>query len=206
MGLPANEAEIAPILDDLARDGIVPAGENWTTFWAELGKAERAMALGAIAPYLRAFNGEAFEPLSWAPLLFTTGEEPGQPVLGPIDITGRARCLFRGPNILLPGGAWSLLLELMLSAEAAEHEYLVEISGCAASPDMPIWPPRPGQLQGRVDFVVDETSDEPISIRFLSRRAAFDGAVTLVGATVVPRQQGTESAAAQSELVIDGDR
>ena len=194
LGLPANEAEIAPILDDLARDGIVPAGENWTTFWAELGEAERAMALGAIAPYLRAFNGEAFEPLSWAPLLFTTGEEPGQPVLGPIDITGRARCLFRGPDILVPPGAWSLWLGLSFSTEAVEHEYLVEISGCAGASSISVQPERPGQLQGRVDFIVDETANEPISIRFMSRRAAFDGILTLITATVAPRPDAPETA------------
>jgi len=206
LDLPRSESEIAQIVDGLGSDGILAAPWDWESLWSGQDEAARAAAIGALGPYAQVFDGNAIEPLHWAPFLFTIGDEAAQPLLGPIDITGRARCLFCGPNILVPAGSWSLLLELALSPEAAEHEYLIEISGCTEAPAIQVRPPRAGHLEGRVDFLVDETSDDPISIRFLSGRAAFDGTLSLVGATVVPRHEITDPEDSRSEFLIDGDR
>ena len=123
------------------------------------------MALGAIGPYLDNAPGSHLSPINWTHDLFFLGDRPNERTSGPVDITGRARCLIEGPHIMLPPGSWSLALTILFSREATEHEFLVEIctdstlaSGTARSQ-------HEGSAEVTIDFVLDDATERPISIR-----------------------------------------
>jgi hypothetical protein len=86
---------------------------------------------------------------------------------------------------MLPPGLWSLSLTMRFSREAAEHEFLVEI--CTEHPlaSGTIRPQQEGSAEVTVDFALADSTEHPIAIRVNSLRAAFDGAITVVGATLV---------------------
>ena len=138
----------------------------------------------ALAPYLELPVINEVLPISWAPELFSRGERSSDPATGAIDITGRPRCLFSGPHIVLPVGSWSLALALYISREAAEHEFVAEIVTDAPLASGTIRPRAEGPAEIHLDFVLPELADHPVSLKLSTRRAAFDGAIGLLGATL----------------------
>lgn len=172
-------------------------------WWDGLAAADREMAAGALAPYLEPpANGEP-PSIRWTGELFFLGDRPNERARGPIDITGRARVLLHGPYIMLPPGSWSLSLSLLFSRETAEREFLVEICTDRPLASQTIRPPREGSAEINLDFVLDEAAEHPIAIRVSTLRAAFDGTITVLGATL-PRP-AAPATAPPAALVLTGE-
>lgn len=180
-----DESAIAELADRLAASGPARAEHDAAAWWNRLDVTEQELAIGALMPFVddRAHGG----PLSvtWAHDLFFLGDRPQERASGPIDITGRARCLLHGPHIMLPPGSWSLSLTALFSREAAEHEFLVEVGADRPLASAMIQPQPEGSAEVALDFVLDDAIERPIAIRVHSQRAAFDGAIVVVRATLV---------------------
>ena len=50
--------------------------------------------------------------------------------------------------------------------------------------------PQQGSAAVTLDFVLDEATEQPLAIRLSSRRAAFDGAIIGVAATLIQAPAG----------------
>jgi hypothetical protein len=180
--LPLNDAEVAAVHRRFTRTigpSAAPAGQAW---WQSLDPAQVQTVEGALAPYLELPVISESVPINWAPELFSRGEHSSEPAAGPIDITGRPRCLFSGPQIVLPPGSWSLALALYISREAAEHEFVAEVVTDAPLASGTIRPRAEGPAEINLNFVLAELADQPVCLRFSTRRAAFDGAIAFLGA------------------------
>ena len=179
--LTLSQDDISEIVRDLEPIDFA-AEPQW---WNSLPAAAREMALGAIGVYLGDAPDAHLLPITWVGDLFFLGDRPTERATGPVDITGRARCLLHGPYIMLPPGSWSLSLTMLFSRGAAEHEFLVEICTDGPLASGRIRPQQDGSAEVTVDFALDDSTEHTISIRVSSMRAAFDGAIAVVGATVV---------------------
>jgi hypothetical protein len=186
--LGVSNASVAEIVRELAHSGITAERDGALEWWEGLDDATRSAAIGALGPFLNSFRVEVRQPIVWAPELFSLGDQPGVPASGSVDITGRARCLVHGPAIIVVPGHWLLVLELVFSPEAADYEFVVEMSAGMRLGDQLIRPQRGGGLwETRIEFVVDEAGEHPVDIRLSSQRAAFDGTVRLERVTVLPQ-------------------
>jgi hypothetical protein len=177
----ADIVEIVRVLE--AVDGRAER-RDIAAWWNELASNERETAEGALAPYASYFKGGDLSLVKWTSELFFLGDRPIERATGVIDITGRARCLMRGPYIMLPAACWTLSLELLFSREAAEHDFSVEVVAGKQLASRRIRPGVEGPFETDLTFVVDELNDNPIDIRFSNERPAFDGALRLIGATL----------------------
>ena len=90
-----------------------------------------------------------------------------------------------GPNILLPLGSWSVSVTLGFSREAVDHEFLIEILTDRQLASSNLRPHHEGDWTAELSFMIDGSSDHPVAIRLSTRRAAFDGFVTLRGASLL---------------------
>jgi len=190
LGLELTAADLAAVtngLDDLRPNADPVSQEKW---WADLNERDRQMAIGAFGSYARYLNGEALNDVIWEPdLLYITAElqeNRSLPALRSADITGRPRCLISGPAISLPSGTWSAKLPVMLSPEAAELGYLVEIAA-----GLPLTSTRIGAHAGRhveltLQFTTDNSVEDPLEIRIWNERSAFDGELALGPMTLTP--------------------
>jgi hypothetical protein len=103
---------------------------------------------------------------------------------GIIDVTGRARRLLDGPHITMPRGSWSLSLKLLCSRETTEHDFLLEVVADRQVASRTIRPQAEGAFEVDLPFALEATTDHPIAIRLSTQRAAFDGAVAVVEASL----------------------
>ena len=180
-----DDSEIVDLIAYLAAGDATRPLHDATAWWSGLAAADREMAAGALRAYLDdPGNAEALS-ITWTGDLFFRGDQPDERAAFPLDITGRARCLVSGPDIMLPPGSWSMTLTMLFSRGAAEHEFLVEICTDHPLASGPIRPPQEGSAEVTVDFALDDATEHEIAIRVSSLRAAFDGAITVVGATLV---------------------
>lgn len=185
--LEVSKTSVAEIVCQLANRGITAKRDDALECWLNLDDATKSVAIGAFGHFVNSFRAEDRQPVYWAPELFIRGDQPGAPAAGSIDITGRARCLVHGPNIMVLPGQWLLILELVFSPEAADYEFAIEISAGVRLGYRLIRPQRSGLLETRFEFVLDEAGEHPVDIRLSSHRAAFDGAVRLEKATLLPQ-------------------
>jgi hypothetical protein len=183
--LALSAEDIAEVVRDLEPTGLAAEQHGAGQRWNSLTAATQEMALGAISPYLGDAPDGYLSPITWARDLFFPGDQPDERATGPLDITGRARCLLHGPYIMLPAGSWSLSLTMLFSREAAEHEFLVEICTDRPLASGTIRPRQEGRAGVTVDFALGDSTEYPVAIRVSSLRAAFDGAIAMVGATLV---------------------
>lgn len=188
--LSLNEAEIAATHRRSMSPTESSVGLAGEAGWRDFEATEAQIIQGALGPYLELPAMNEAVPISWAPELFSRGERSSDPAAGPIDITGRPRCLFSGPHILLPSGSWSLALALHISREAAEHEFVAELVTDAPLTSGTIRPRAEGPAEIHLDFVLPELADHPVSLKLSTSRAAFDGTIGLLGATLT-RAGGT---------------
>jgi hypothetical protein len=185
--LEITDGEIADIVSSLGEGGLVLDPSKITEWWEGLDPGERAIAYGALGPYLEGSAGEGLGPITWAPDLFFIGDRPGERATGGVDITGRARCLLRGPDIMLPPGIWSLSLVVDVSPEAAEHSFVVEaMAGSVVSRSM-IRPARDGIVETELILALEDLPDQPIDLRLSNERPAFGGHLTLLRVTLTPQ-------------------
>jgi hypothetical protein len=181
----ADGSEIANLVAGLSAGYAVRPRHDAIAWWHGLEEAERQMTDGALRAYLG--DPEISEGLSiaWTRDLFFLGDHLHERATGPIDITGRPRCLLHGPYIMLPLGCWSLSLTMLFSREAAEQEFLVDVYADRPLASSTIRPQREGRTEVAIDFALGASTEQAIAIRVSSVSAAFDGAITLVGAKVV---------------------
>jgi hypothetical protein len=187
--LQVEDNAIIELADALAPPAAPATAPDAIAWWNSLELAEQELALGALGPFIdAAVTGEPFS-VSWGQELFFLGDRPSERVTSPVDITGRARCLLQGPDIVLPAGSWSLSLSALFSPGASDHEFAAEVwaervlaQGTLA--------PREGSAAVMLDFALDEATERPVAIRLSSRRAAFDGAIIGLAATLVQAPSG----------------
>jgi hypothetical protein len=199
LGFSIGAAELSDLVRTIADGAVERRQHDAAAWWEGLAAAQRELAVGALAPFVE--DRAATNPLSivWAPDLFFVGDRLDERVSGPVDITGRARCLLQGPHIVVPPGNWSLSLTAHFTHSAIEHEFLVEIYADKPLASGSIRPQREGAAEVTLDFAVEADIEHAVAVRISSRRAAFDGAVELVGARLVraveSRAEPTEAAA-----------
>jgi hypothetical protein len=182
--LPVGEDDITELADALAPSVAVGTELDAVAWWNGLELEEQELVLGALGPFIEGTpNGAPFS-VSWGRELFFLGDRPDERATGPVDITGRARCLLQGPHIILPAGSWSLSLSALFSPNAAEHEFGAEVWTERVLAQGTLRP-REGSAAVTLDFALDEATEQPVAIRLSSRRAAFDGAIIGVAATLV---------------------
>jgi hypothetical protein len=193
--LPISSSTAAEIAASLPDADAIPERGASALWWSRLLDGDKAIALGAFGPYVDGLEPSQLRPVFWAPELFQLSDRPAEPAAGPIDITGRARRLLQGPHIILPAGEWSLSLRLLFSPEAAEHEFAIEIYADRPLHHQLIRAHSGGTFSVTIGFTVDEAAEHPIDISLSSQRAAFDGTVTMIGATLLLQVDSSAAAA-----------
>ena len=183
--LPIDEQCLTELAARAAIGDVMPPGYDAAAWWSGLDPAEQQLAIGAMAPFVEGPADGLPLSITWGRELFFLGERPDQRVSGPVDVTGRARCLLHGPHIILPPGMWSLSLTVRLTRGAGEHEFLAEIHADRRLAGAMFRPQRDDSAAITLDFVLDPATEQPVALRISSQRAAFDGAIDVVGATLV---------------------
>jgi hypothetical protein len=190
LALGIEPTEIARVVDELAQTGVSPAPSDLDACWDGIELSDREIVNGVLDGYIDYFAGRGLSKISWARDLFVVGDDPGQPATLPIDITGRVRNLLFGPYMVLPPGTWTASVVLGFSREAAEMSYALEfIAGprCVLLSRSTIEPHGGRVFEATVSFIVDTTTDQPISLRISNERAAFEGRLVL-GSVTLTRQ------------------
>lgn len=193
LGVVAGTTEISRLLARLAASGL-SAGEEAAAA-AEVGLDGRGEAVvnGALLPYLEAAtpDGEV-EPLIWERELFYLHEDPSAPApvaaTRPVDLTGRARVLIYGPYVSLPPGRWSANVVLALSAETAGMSFMLDICAGRRLSHTRVESTGAQVIEVTLRFAVDASVDQPIEVRVLSERAAFEGQLAIGQVTLTPEK------------------
>jgi hypothetical protein len=184
LALPLGDADIEEIVGDLAAPGSILEPSEGSAQWDGLGAEEQRAVAGALDPFVSYLSTGVLPPLTWEKELFFLGDRPNERATDIIDMTGRARCLLHGPHIMLPPGSWSLSIKLFFSRAAAEHDFYAEVVADRSIASSIIRPQTEGVFELSLAFALEPTTDYPISIRLSTQRAAFDGSVAVVGATL----------------------
>jgi len=170
---PRNLAAIAASVTDL------DAGPMQEPAWIDgLSDHEQAIVSGALQPYVSYFAGGELEPIVWEADLFFANEER-LPAIGPIDITGLGRILVFGPYINLPPGPWSATIVVGFSAETAGVGFVIEVYAGAQLATARAQPIGEQVIESTLQFTIEDSVDQPVEIRIISERAAFDGRLAL---------------------------
>jgi hypothetical protein len=192
--LDIGDGEIAGAVREMGAVGPPFNIRDATAWWDGLDQAERAIVSGALDAYHDHSPDRGLGTINWAQELFFIGDQTAEPATGGVDITGRARCLLRGPHIMLPPGDWSLTASLHFSSDAAEHGFVLEATAGAALSRTIIRPAAAGLVEANLSLVLAELSDEPIELRLYNERPAFGGHVSLLQVTAVQQHAAIESA------------
>jgi hypothetical protein len=179
--------EIADLVRTIEPGGAIPDPGDAALWRDGLDPGERAIAGGALGPYLGHRPGAALGPIIWAAELFFAGDRPGVRATGGVDITGRARCLLRGPRIMLPPATWLLSVALEVSPDAAEHGIVVEATAGAVVGRTVIRPTGAGEVEAKLTLALEDLSDHPIDLILSNERPAFGGHLTLLRVTLTPQ-------------------
>lgn len=186
--------DVAGIVCKLGEADTSSNGEGPASWWDGLDQAERAIVSGALDAYHDHSTDRGLGPINWTQELFFVGDQTAERATGGADITGRARCLLRGPHIMLPPGDWSLTASLHFSPDAAEHSFVLEASAGAALSRTVIRPAAAGLVEANLSLALAELSDEPIELRLYNERPAFGGHVSLLHVAAVPQHAAVGSA------------
>ena len=187
-GLQLGGDEVAAVVAGLAEAGVTAGAAISAERWHALDDKHRGWAEGALAGYINYFETGALTPLAWVRELFFLGDRPEERASWIIDITGRARCLLQGPGIMIAPGTWQIVIKLLFSHEATEHEFLVELAAGNQAASAIVRPEREGQLEVSFPLTLDEVDNHPLMIRVSNQRAAFDGACAMDAVALVPQQ------------------
>jgi hypothetical protein len=206
LALDIDDGEIADIVGSLGGGPNFLDPSELAAWWKSLDSGERAIASGALGPYLDHSPGRALGPITWEPDLFFLGDKPGVRATGGVDITGRARCLLRGPQIMLPPANWSLSVTLDLSPEAAEHHFVIEATAGAVGSGAVLRPAGAGIIEADLTLALEELPDEPVVLVLANQRPAFGGHLTLLRVTLTPQPSApvdtpADSAAGDSQTM-----
>jgi hypothetical protein len=181
--LPLGEEEVAATVGALAQAGLRPEEGGDSSWWDQLDTRDQALVNGALAAYAGYSVGSKLEPIVWQPELFFVGgsppDQPPPPVNGPIDMTGRARCLVFGPYITLPPGAWSANVVLGFSADAAGMTFVIEADAGTVLVQTRVTPSAEQIIEANLHFTIDASASSAAEIRIFTERAAFEGRLAL---------------------------
>jgi hypothetical protein len=184
LGLALAEPEIDAMLDAV---GAPPAPGSGAAL--RIDDAPLAAAIGtALASY---GEGTAGRQIVLGAPLFQAGLPPHGSVAGPIDVTGRARCLFFGGYVPLWAGDWDLRLVIDVTEPATEGAYRLEV--IALNGSSPITLARVGFTAGAPGRQAILTSLRlsgfvaAVDFQLHSERAMFDGEITLVAVELAKR-------------------
>lgn len=181
LGLAVPPQEIAGLVTKTVADK--PAADL-RTWWSMLPPWARGAAEGALALYER--GARHGTPIRWEPDLFWCGEQPGAPLQGGVDITGRGRVVLSGPGIVLPHGVWHMKARLRVSVHAAKREFVLEALAGRTLASCTMTPSEAGLFEAQATLVMDASVDHPLLLRLSLKRAAFDGEITLEGVMLTP--------------------
>jgi len=188
-GFPIGDGEIAGLAEKVAEECAGVGDDDAED--KDLSQHEQTVVGGALQPYVACFAGGDLEAIVWEPDLFFTLDDragaPRRPAVGPIDLTGRARFLVFGPYINLPPGPWSATVVMAFSAEAAGHSFIVEAAAGTQLAYERVQPTGEQVIETTLQFAIENSVDQPVEIRIVTERAAFDGRMALGYVSLVPR-------------------
>ncbi|HEY2051890.1 MAG TPA: hypothetical protein VGH03_21330 [Caulobacteraceae bacterium] len=119
------------------------------------------------------------EALHWERYVFHCPDTADGACPEVIDITGRPRHLFKGPNVELAPGRWRATVGLELCADAARRAFALDFGTFThwASADLP------AGVKGAVEVVLehDVNPGDLVEIRLWLHKAAFHGEIRLKG-------------------------
>ena len=198
------------ILTELAEGGLDLADADDQSWWRQLPERDQSIINGALEPYISHFAGRDLERLIWEPELFFTSTEPPAATLvaatGPIDMTGRVRHLVYGPFINLPPGAWSVDVVLGFSPEAAGMNFLVEVFAGSQLAHTRVEVTGEQVIESRLYITIGDAVDQPLQIRVMNERAAFDGRLALGYVAMTPQAALPEAMRQRLHDVLSGGR
>lgn len=196
--MPIGQREIGKIISELREVGVTLDNDKGEAWCDGLGERDQAIINGALLPYLSYLEpGVHLDPLVWEPELFFVSKDPPAdeltPASEPVDITGRPRYLIYGPFINLPPGSWRANVVVGLSAEAADMSFMVEVFAGRRLSHAQLEPSGAQITEVNLEFIIDDSVDQPLQIRIVNERAAFDGRlalgyVTMASQTAIPSQ------------------
>ena len=184
--IPVTESAAADLAGRLSSIGRLPRKEGYEGWWEGLSDRQRAIIAGAIDPYGERFAGGELGAITWERDLFLIDGDPEERAAAsrPVDITGRPRFLIYGPYIALPPGPWSATIALGFSEGARENSYIVDVVADRPLANVRIEPGNQSSAEVDLHFSINEPLDDPIVIRIMNERAAFDGRLALGYAAV----------------------
>jgi hypothetical protein len=193
-GLPVSSDMIEGVLAELYAAGFTPDNGEDDAWWNELAERDQAIANGALLPFVAPMAARAgLEPFVWEPELFFVddGSQAATPTASArlVDITGRPRFVVYGPFINLPPGAWSANVALGFSAETAGMSFLMEVFAGRQLSHARVEPVGEQIIETNLSFVIDDATDQPVQIRVVNERAAFDGRIALGHVTLTPQAE-----------------
>jgi hypothetical protein len=175
--------EVLQIVEQLPAPGLEIEDADHRAWEEQLSERDRAIVNGALASYLAAFAGASLGDLVWQPELFYMYEDPPapnlEPVIRPVELTGRVRFLLFGPFINVPAGAWTVTIVLAFSPEAVGMGFSIEVFAGRSLATTRIDVVGAQVHEARLPFTIDDTLDQPVQIRIMNERAAFDGRLAL---------------------------
>jgi hypothetical protein len=135
----------------------------------------------------------------WDRELFCRGEHPDQVCPPVFDVTGQVRLLAFGPFITLPTGLWRAEVVIDACEQAARRSYLLEFGAGENLSREAFAPLSPGRNILPIEHHF--ASPSAAELRFWVARAAFDGHLSFLGATIeLHRQAGSGDDAAIDEV------
>lgn len=118
----------------------------------------------------------------WDRKLFTAGPELADPCPEVIDVTGRHRVLVFGPMLLLKAGPQRLTARFALSAAAARNAFILQFIHGEQLAEQTFQPTGAGEYA--VSLETNFALDAVAALRLWTARAAFDGELRFLGASV----------------------
>jgi hypothetical protein len=183
--LPSADEDIFKALDTaLPLDPTAVA----TVAWGDrFDASELVLINGALAGYADYFTGGPLGNLVWAPGLFFVGDTH-QRVTGPIDITGRSRCLIFGPYIRLPAGRWNADVAVAFADLGGSKDFIIDVATPVQLNAISINVINQGGVQTSLPFVLDPANESAVEVRVSINSAAFEGRLALGAVTLRPQQ------------------
>ena len=182
LNIAVSDKSIRQIVADLASGSVAQAEQDRELWWSGLSEGDRNLVSDALDGFTNTSNDHSGS-FSWGPQLFYLGDAPTDSPVGPIDMTGRARCLMYGPFIIVPPGYWNVHVALACSKEAGGAGLIVEAFAGAPLAQVTVHAPAGGGIfDANLAFVIqdgDASADQPFQVRIFNERAIFDGRLGL---------------------------
>jgi hypothetical protein len=182
--LPSADEDIKAVLDTVSPlDHSAVRTAGWEH---HIDASKIAMINGALAGYAEHFTGAPLGNLIWAPNLFIVGNSH-QRLTGPIDITGRSRCLIYGPYIRLPSGRWNADVAVAFTDLGGSKDFIIDVVTTIQLNSISINVVNQGGVQTSLPFALDPANESAVEVRVSNIQAAFEGRLALGAVTLRPQ-------------------